>query len=135
MADSYVVLASSPWSQQWAGSRHSGAEEYPRGGKNINKPSKGSTRTYHSCPARSPPPLFPLDQTQASSSLKTPPYPRRLYDSQDSLDKLMHFLPQLSDFVPLKSEFYSFRVQTDQHHPVDPGTSYTAVVPRGVADL
>ena len=27
---------------------------------------------------------------------------------------LVHFLPQLSDFVPLKNEFfYSFRAQTD----------------------
>ena len=46
----------------------------------------------------------------------------------------MHFLPQLSDFVRLENGFYSFRAQTDQHPPVDAGTSYT-VVPRGVADL
>ena len=46
----------------------------------------------------------------------------------------MHFLPQLSNFVPLKNGVYVFRVHTDQHHPVDPGTSYT-VVPRRVADL
>ena len=47
----------------------------------------------------------------------------------------MHFLPppQLSDFVPVKTVFYSFRAQTDQHHPVD-SDSYT-VVARGVADL
>ena len=45
----------------------------------------------------------------------------------------MHFLPQLSDFVPLKNGFYSFRAQTGEHQPVDPD-SYT-VVPRGVADL
>ena len=32
---------------------------------------------------------------------------------QDSLDKLMHFLPQLSDFVTLKNGFFSFRAQTD----------------------
>ena len=31
----------------------------------------------------------------------------------------MHFLPQLSDFVPLRNGFNSFRAQTDQHHPVD----------------
>ena len=31
--------------------------------------------------------------------------------------------------------FYSSRAQTDQRHPVDHGTSYTAVVPRAVADL
>ena len=38
--------------------------------------------------------------------------------------------------VTLKDGFYSFRAQTDQHHPVNPGTSYTtAAVPRGVADL
>ena len=47
---------------------------------------------------------------------------------------LLKCLPQLSDFVPLKNGFYSFRAQTDYHHPVDPGTSYT-VVPTGVADL
>ena len=28
------------------------------------------------------------------------------------IDKLMHFLPQLSDFVPLRNRFYSFREQT-----------------------
>ena len=38
-----------------------------------------------------------------------PPSPHRLFDLQDSLDKLMHFLPQLSDFVPLKNGFYSYR--------------------------
>ena len=47
----------------------------------------------------------------------------------------MPFLPRLSSFVPLKNGFYSLRAQIDQHHPVDPGTSYTAVVPRGLADL
>ena len=31
---------------------------------------------------------------------------------QDSLDKLMYFLPQLSDFVPLRNGFLSFRAQT-----------------------
>ena len=50
----------------------------------------------------------------------------------------MHFLPQLSDFVPLKNGGYSFRTQNDEHHPdvhpVDPGTSYTVVL-RGVTDL
>ena len=61
------------------------------------------------------------------------PSPHRLFDLQNSLDKLTHFLPQLSDFVPLKNGFYSFRALTDQHHPVDPGTNYT-VVARGVAD-
>ena len=45
----------------------------------------------------------------------------------------MHFLPHLSDFVPVKNKLYSFRAQTDEHHPVDPD-SY-AVVARGVTDL
>ena len=54
-----------------------------------------------------------LDQTQAPTSLKTPPSPHRLFDLQDSLDKRMHFLPQLSDFVSLKNGFYSFCAQTD----------------------
>ena len=51
-----------------------------------------------SCPARpaAPPPPFPLDQTQAPTSLKTSPSPHRLFDLQDSLDKLMHFPPQLA---------------------------------------
>ena len=32
---------------------------------------------------------------------------------RDSLDKLMHFLPQLSHYVPLRNGFfYSFRAQT-----------------------
>ena len=35
-----------------------------------------------------------------------------IFDLQDSLDKLMHFLPQLSDFVPLRNGYYSFRAQT-----------------------
>ena len=59
-----------------------------------------------------PPPL-PLVQTPAPTPLKTPPSPHRLFDSQDTLDKLMHFLPQLSDFVPVKNGFYSSRAQTD----------------------
>ena len=67
--------------------------------------------------------------------LESPLSPHRLYDLQDTLDKVRHFLPQLSDFVPLENGFCSFRVQIDQHYPVDPGTSYTAVVARGVADL
>ena len=46
-------------------------------------------------------------------ALKTPPSPHGLFDLQDSLDKLKHFLPQLSDFVPLKNGFYGFRAQTD----------------------
>ena len=46
----------------------------------------------------------------------------------------MHFLQQVSDFLPLKNGFNGFRAQIDEHHPVDPGTSYT-VVGRAVADL
>ena len=46
----------------------------------------------------------------------------------------MLFFPQLSEFVPLKNGFYRFRAQTDYYYLVDPG-SYTAVVPRRVADL
>ena len=37
---------------------------------------------------------------------KTPPSPHRLFDLQDTLDKLMHFLPQLSDFVSLKRRVF-----------------------------
>ena len=46
----------------------------------------------------------------------------------------MHFLPQLSDFVPLRKGYHVFRAKTAKHHPVDPD-SYTVVVARGVADL
>lgn len=35
----------------------------------------------------------------------------------------------------LQRGFYSFRPQTDQHQPFDPGTSYTAVIPKEVADV
>ena len=31
--------------------------------------------------------------------------PHRLFDLQDSLDELMHFPPQLSDFVPSETGF------------------------------
>ena len=100
-------------------------------------PLEGFTVSTHflRCPAHPPPPprALPYVQTHAPTSLKTPPSPHRLYDLQDTLDKLMLFLPQLSEFVPLKNGFYSFRAQTGQHHPVDPA-GYT-VVPRGVADL
>ena len=44
---------------------------------------------------------------------KSPPPSHRPYELQDILDKLMHFLPQLLNFVPLKNGFYSFRAQTD----------------------
>ena len=66
-------------------------------------------------------------------SFKIPPSPYRLFDLQASLDKRMHFLPQLSHFVPLRNGFYIFRAQTAYHHPVDPD-SYTVVAMR-VADL
>ena len=49
--------------------------------------------------------------------------------------KRMHFLLQLSDFVPLKNKSSTFRAQIGRHYPVDRGTSYTAVVPTGVANL
>ena len=52
-------------------------------------------------------------RNQAPTSFKTPPSPHRLFDLQDSHDKLMHFLPQLSDFVPLRNGLYSLRAQTD----------------------
>ena len=68
-----------------------------------------------SCPPRPPsppPPPFPFDRNQAPTSFKNTPSPHRLFDLQVSLDKLMHFLPQLSDFVPLRNGFYSFRAQT-----------------------
>ena len=69
-----------------------------------------------SCPSRppSPPPNpLPLVQTKASTPLKAPPSPHRFFDLQDAIDKLMHFLPQLPYFFPLKNGFYSFRAQTD----------------------
>ena len=79
---------------------------------------KGFIASAHrlSCPDRfplPPPPPLPLVQTQAPTPLKTLPSPHRLFDLQDTLDELMHFFPQLSDFVPLKNAFYSFRAQTD----------------------
>ena len=75
-----------------------------------------------------------FDQNQAPTSCITPPPPHRIFDLQDSLDKLMHFLPQLSAFVPLRNGLYSFCAQTAQHHPVVDPDSYT-VVASGVADL
>ena len=98
-------------------------------------PQKGFTVSTHKliCPTC---PCFPspiLIKNQASTSLKTPPSPHQLFEVQDSLDELMHFLPKLSVLFPLKNGFYSYRAQTAQHHPVDPDT-YT-VVARGVAGL
>ena len=40
-------------------------------------------------------------------SFKSPPSLHRLFDLHGSLDKRMHFLPQLSDVVPLRNGFYS----------------------------
>ena len=58
-----------------------------------------------SCPR--PPPLLPPHAPSCSNpglhALQYPPSPHWLYDSQHTLDKLMHYLPQLSDFVPLKN--------------------------------
>ena len=34
-------------------------------------------------------------------------------DLQEKIDEWVHFLSQLSDFVPLSNGFYSFRAQTD----------------------
>ena len=64
---------------------------------------------------RSPPPLTPapFDHNQAPTSFKPPPSPHQLFDLQGALDKRMHFLQQLSEFVPIRDGFYSFRAQTD----------------------
>ena len=40
--------------------------------------------------------------------LKTPPFPHWLFDVQDSLDKRMHFLAQLSDFCPPQKRVLEF---------------------------
>ena len=72
-------------------------------------PLKGFIVSVH--PPRPP---APSCSNQAPHAVKmSPPSPGRLYDLQDALDKLMHFLPQLSEFVPLKNGFYSFPAQTD----------------------
>ena len=99
-------------------------------------PRKGLIVSTHrlSCPTGPPPPCY----------LLTKPWPPRPYKLRPPLtgystcrihlvDKLMHFLSQLSHCVPLRKGFYSFRAQTDYHHPVD-SDSYT-VVARGAADL
>ena len=60
------------------------------------------------CPARPrPPPSLHLVQTQALTPLEIPPSPHRLYDLQDTLNELMHFLPVRSDFSLLKNGFYT----------------------------
>ena len=68
------------------------------------------------------------------TSLKTPPSPHRMFDLQDSLDKRMHFLPQLSDFAPSETGFIV------SAHRLPNITLLTLiatlyVVARGVADL
>ena len=74
-----------------------------------------------SCPVRCPLPRpAPCCWNPGPHVLKTPPSPHRLSDLQDKLDKRMHFLPQLSDFVPLKNGFYSFRAQADLTSPCWP---------------
>ena len=76
------------------------------------------------CPARPPsPPRSLLSKPRA-------PRPKTLRPLH-TLDKLTHFLPQLSNFVPFKNGSNSFRAHTDLHHLVDPGANYTTVVPRG----
>ena len=60
------------------------------------------------------PPSLPLVQPHAPTPVKTLPSPHRLYDLQDTLDKLMHFLLQsLPDLVPGENGLKSFRAQTD----------------------
>ena len=83
-------------------------------------PLKGFIVSAHrlSClrsPAPPPPSpaALPLVQTLAPTRFRSPPSPHRLHDLLDILDKRVYFLPQLSDFVPLKNGFYSFRAQTD----------------------
>ena len=49
-----------------------------------------------------------MAQHRSPYSEGVPCYYQVCYD----IDKLMHFLPQLSDFVPLRNGFYSFRAQT-----------------------
>ena len=67
-------------------------------------PLKGFIVSTHilSCPAPSCPPLV---QTHAPTPLKTPPSSHRLYDLQDTLDKLMRFLPHCQTLFPSKTGF------------------------------
>ena len=51
------------------------------------------------------------------------------------IHRRLSFNTRLSDLVPLENGFNSFHAHLNEQHPVDPGTRYTAVVPRGVADL
>ena len=91
-------------------SRRKGAwveSQHPR--TRLTRLESGPMSSFHAQIELLPPPLH-LDQNQAPTSLKTLPSPHRLFDS---LDKLMHVLSQLSDFIRLKNEFYSFRAQTD----------------------
>ena len=62
-----------------------------------------------------PPPLLFLlfkRPTASPKYLNSPPSLHWLYDLQHTLNKLMHFLPHLSDFVRLKNGFNSFSEQT-----------------------
>ena len=82
-------------------------------------------------PLPSPPhPRSIFVKTRPPCPWKLRPPRHRLFDLQDSLYKLMLFLSQLSDFVPLRNGFYSFRAQADEDHPVDPD-SYTACSCKG----
>ena len=75
--------------------------------------------SLHAQIAPPPPPPRPLKarslliKTRPPRSSKPAPPPHWLFDLQDSLDKRIHFPPQLSDFVLLRNGFYSFRAQTD----------------------
>ena len=60
---------------------------------------RGDRLHLHLCDVIPPPPPPP------PKYFKTPPSPHQLVDLQDSINKLMHFLPQLSDFVPLTTSF------------------------------
>ena len=55
-----------------------------------------------------------FDQNQTPTSLEPPPSSHWIFDSHNSLDKLMHFLPQLSDFVSLTN-----RIIVSAHRPLN----------------
>ena len=76
-----------------------------------------------------PPSRPSFDQNQAPTSLITPPSPHRLRDLQYSLDKLMLFPPQLSDFVVLETGFIV------SAHRLPNITDSCTVVARRVAEL
>ena len=71
-------------------------EENQRGGQvltNLNKLEVINHQIFYRCAKRRP--------------------PLTGYSIYRIIDKRMHFLPQLSDSVPLRNGFYSFRAQTD----------------------